>query len=645
MILRKSLLLLTILLIKCVLSEKIIFEAEDGIFNNKLSVFTSVSGYSGNGYVGKFETNDDVLTVIAMAPSRGIYNISISYLANTGKKTNIITINDDYIIKYEFPMNQQFEEVYLGTYYLDEGENSIVFTKSWGWMYVDYFAIEKVSDRILIEAENGTLNNKLSVYKKVSGYSGKGYVGKFEADEDVLTVKVNLSVKGFYNLVISYLASSGKKINEIVINKVDSFSFEFPYTDQFKEIDAGTFYFNEGENTIEIRKNWGYIYIDYFALEKVPDETWKLDYTKIDRHLVNANATTSTIKLYNFLLDNYGKKIIAGQTGKAGGFGDEYPGREIEHIYNVTGKKPALWNTDFLFKSKDVRDRFSTNNFMKEGLDWWKKYEGRGIMSIQWHWNMKGKTDEKYAFYAKNTTFDIEEAIIENTWEYNKTIVDIDYIAGMLKELQDVNIPVIFRPLHENDGDWFWWGGTIHSKACAELWKLLYHRLVDFHKINNIIWLWNGKLDENTPKEYIDLVGIDIYSKVHGIHRNEFVKNFKFFEGKKMVVLSENGRIPDIDKCVEHDVWWGYFMTWNNEFILSEQFNSDEYLNSVYNNKYVITMDDLPSFNVENTNYYYGDSNNDDNKGMSNTNINDNGNNENNVNNDNNSSSGKTLYI
>jgi len=268
------------------------------------------------------------------------------------------------------------------------------------------------------------------------------------------------------------------------------------------------------------------MYIDYFAIEKVPYEPWQLDYSTIDKNLVNAHATSSAIKLYNFLLENYGKRIISGQTGKAGEFGREYPGGEIDHIYNITGKKPALWNTDFLFKSKDVRDRFSTNNFIPEGLKWWEKYEGRGIMNIQWHWNMKGKNDEHYSYNAKNTTFDIEQAIIENTWEYNKTIVDIDYIAGMFRALQEVNMPVIFRPLHENDGDWFWWGGTLHSKACAELWKLLYHRLVNFHKINNILWLWNGKLDENTPKEYIDLVGIDTYSKVHGIHRNEFVKNF-----------------------------------------------------------------------------------------------------------------------
>jgi len=127
-------------------------------------------------------------------------------------------------------------------------------------------------------------------------------------------------------------------------------------------------------------------------------------------------------------------------------------------------------------------------------------------MSIQWYWNIMGKNDSIYSIYSKNTTFDIEQAIIENTWEYNKIIVDINHIASLLKELQNVNMPVIWRPLHENDGQWFWWGGTEHSEACAKLWKLLYKKLVYEHKISNLIWLWNGKIDENTPIDYIDML-------------------------------------------------------------------------------------------------------------------------------------------
>ncbi|ORX57727.1 hypothetical protein BCR36DRAFT_402158 [Piromyces finnis] len=459
-----------------------------------------------------------------------------------------------------------------------------------------------ISEKIITEAEDGKLNSKLSIFSNTNGYSGKGYVGKFENDDDILCVTMIAPSKGFYNISISYLASMGTKTNEIVINNIDSIEYEFQENSHFEEEHIGSYFLNQGENTIEFRKLWGWMFVDYFAIEKVPDEIMKLDFSKLDKNLTNPNATSSAIKLYNFLLGNYGKRIISGQTGKAGEFGNEDINQEIDHIYKLTGKKPALWNTDFIFKSKDVRDSFSTDDYILNGLSWWEKYNGKGIMSIQWHWNVKGLNDDVYSFYAKNTTFNIEQAVIENTWEYNKIVADINYIASLLKKLQDVNMPVIFRPLHENDGDWFWWGGLKHSKACAKLWKLLYKKLVNEHKINNLIWLWNGKIDKNTPKEYIDLVGVDIYSNVHGIFRNQYLKYFEFFDFKKMIVLSENGKIPNIDKCVEQDVWWGYFMTWNLEYILTEEYNENDFIKNVYNNKYVITMDDLPSFNVMNTN-------------------------------------------
>jgi len=118
------------------------------------------------------------------------------------------------------------------------------------------------------------------------------------------------------------------------------------------------------------------MYVDYVAIEKISDNILKLDFTKLDKNLTNPNATSSAIKLYNYLIDNYGKIIISGQTGKAGGFGDEETDQdqEIDYIRKLTGKTPALWNTDFIFESKDVRDVFTIKDYVKNGINWWNKY-------------------------------------------------------------------------------------------------------------------------------------------------------------------------------------------------------------------------------------------------------------------------------
>jgi len=494
-----------------------------------------------------------------------------------------------------------------------------------------------ISKKIIYEAEDGILNN-IKIYKNIPNYSGKGYVGLFEKDGDSVTITINITEIGYYNIYISYLANLGTKTNDIIINGQDSISFEFPENTKFEEVLIGCFYLKKGDIEIIFKKNWGWMYIDYLAIENV--EQTKIDFSKFDKNLVNPNATASAKKLYQYLLNNYGKKIISGQTGKAGEFCEEYANGEIDYIQKLTNKMPALWNTDFIFESKDIKDQFQMPNYVQNGLNWWKKYNGKGILSIQWHWNMKGKMDESPSFYSNDSTFDIEQAVIENTWEYNKVIVDIDHIASILKQLQDVNMPVIWRPLHENDGNWFWWGGSEHSKACSELWKLLYEKLVYEHNINNLIWLWNGKLDENTPYEYIDLVGLDIYSTTHGSHRNEYIKALTFFNNTKMIVLSENGKIPDIDKCVEEEAWWGYFMTWNQEYILTEDYNDKEFVKSVYNNSYVITMNDLPSFNVEN--YEDNVTHNNDTNGNNNNTNNDNNNNDNNNDDNNNNNENST---
>ncbi|ORX72598.1 hypothetical protein BCR32DRAFT_272233 [Anaeromyces robustus] len=455
------------------------------------------------------------------------------------------------------------------------------------------------SEKIIYEAENGILNN-LNLYNSIKGYSGRGYVGLFKNENDSLRININIEEKGYYNIYISYLANMGTKYNYVVINVEDSSSIEFPENSTFEEILIGNYLLKEGDNNIKVITFWGWMYIDYIAIEKISDNTIKIDFSTLDEHLVNKNATPSAKKLYQFLLDNYGKKIISGQASKAGRFGDENEGDEIDYIRKTTGKTPALWNTDFIFESKDVRDAFTNSNYLEDGKKWWEKYNGKGIMAIQWHWNMKGnEKDTTYSFYSKETTFNIENGIIENTWEYNKIIADIDHIASLLKELQDINMPIIWRPLHENDGDWFWWGGKEHSKACAELWILLYKKLVYEHKINNLIWLWNGKLDENTPIDYIDLIGIDIYSKTHGTQRNKYLEYLNYFNRTKMVVLSENDSIPNIDSCVEENVWWGFFMTWNMEYILTEEYNDKQFLNSVFNSPYLFSYYNSMIFNCK----------------------------------------------
>jgi len=458
------------------------------------------------------------------------------------------------------------------------------------------------AEKVVYEAEDGELEG-ITVFDELPGFSGKGYVGRFENPGNKLTITVEVKKTGMYDLDIIYCGNMGQKINSLVVNGESTGDITFPENKEFETISAGSIYLKEGKNTISLVSFWGWMWVDAFVLNDTPNEAKDLS-ADIDPTLINPKAIPAAKKLYDFLRSNYGKRILSGQVGAAGKAGDE--GEEFKRIQKATGKLPAVWNMDFIFESNDCTWRPENPDIIEMALDWWKKYEGKGIMSAQWHWNIAGKTGD-FAFYKKDTTFDLEQAVTEGTWENEKIIKDIDRVAGLIKKLQEVNMPLLWRPLHENNGDWFWWGNN--PKATAKLWKILYERMVNHHGLNNLIWLWNGNNDADTPIDYIDIVGVDIYANDHGPQTTTFNTHFDFYKGKKMVVLSENGRIPDIQQCVDQGAWWGYFQTWNNEFILQDSYHTDAELKEYFNHEAVMNMDELPSFNVESYEYANGASN------------------------------------
>ena len=97
----------------------------------------------------------------------------------------------------------------------------------------------------------------------------------------------------------------------------------------------------------------------------------------------------------------------------------------------------------------------------------------------------------------------------------------VDSIVIYLKMLQDANIPILWRPYHEMNGIWFWWGRR--GQSFKQLWRNLYERL-HHHKLNNLIWVWNANAPRNTPgdeaepyeiyypgHDYVDILATDIY--------------------------------------------------------------------------------------------------------------------------------------
>lgn len=218
---------------------------------------------------------------------------------------------------------------------------------------------------------------------------------------------------------------------------------------------------------------------------------------------------------------------------------------------------------------------------------------------------------------AKNN-FDAEAALTPGTWQNNVLEADIAKVAGYLKQLQDANIPVLWRPFHEAAGDytwgaWFWWGykGVDVTKR---LWVYLHDKLTVDFGLNNLIWVWTvqtsneGQLAtlEQTKAaypgdEYVDIIGCDLYETAPLTTQSEkFDLVCATADGKKMVGLCECGNLLDPVTAYADNALWLYFMRWYdmNDSGAYGFFSADNATgpwHTVMNSPLVVNRGDIPS--------------------------------------------------
>jgi len=410
---------------------------------------------------------------------------------------------------------------------------------------------------------------------------------------DFIEVSVEILHDGHYQLIVRHTALEGYKRNQLLIDGDCYGEFISNLTNCFVDANVCTVYFNAGLHTIRIEKAWGGIYVDRFIL--IPTEAPKL--TQPAFNLTNPNATSESKSLMKYFKDVYGEKIITGQHTAAAS------GPELDFIQNVTGKLPALRGFDLLSYSLTTETADPTEHkiieinenkgSIEKAIEWYT--EKNGIVTICWHWYAPTGGKDK-AFYTENTDFDLEAGLTPGTKEYHALLADMDEIASQLKKLQDANIPVLWRPLHEADGRWFWWG----AKG-PEAYKKLYIWMVDYytnhHQLNNLIWVWNAPNPEWYPgDDYVDIAGVDIYvpSGNYGPIKMAFDYAAELTNFQKPIALTENGPIPDPDKLIATQTPWLWYMPWYGEFVTGGKSTTVEHLKKVYDHPYCITLDQLP---------------------------------------------------
>lgn len=309
---------------------------------------------------------------------------------------------------------------------------------------------------------------------------------------------------------------------------------------------------------------------------------------QITNNLVMANSFPEAKKLYTFLKENYGKKIVSGAMAKV-----DWNITEAQRIHTWTGKYPAMNTFDYIHHSETWIDY--TNTQVAE--DWWSN---NGIVSVMWHWNVPVSAgSNSKSFYTNETSFDVSQAVIDGTDENIIIKKDLDIVADYLLLLQAKNIPVIWRPLHEGAGGWFWWGAKGHS-AYKDLWKLMFSTF-KAKGIKNLIWVWTTENDDSSwypGNAYVDIIGRDLYNNTdEKVLFKEFWAAQRAYPNK-IIALSECGTVANITEQWDADAKWSWFMPWYDSSAGNDGSHAhagkDFWLNAFGSDK-VITREDMPS--------------------------------------------------
>jgi mannan endo-1,4-beta-mannosidase len=288
---------------------------------------------------------------------------------------------------------------------------------------------------------------------------------------------------------------------------------------------------------------------------------------------VNPNSTPETRALIDLFYRISGKYTLTGQ--------HNYPNtkdRNTRFAAEYIGQTPAIWSTDMGFaKDGDSDSYLARPDIVKEAI---RQHKKGSIITICWH-AVPPTADEPVTFQPRGPVApdslasvqgqlldeQFREVLTPGTRLYNRWAAQVDSIAVYLKKLQEAHVPVLWRPYHEMNGDWFWWGGRVGENSTADLYRQLYDRLVNLHKLNNLVWIWSvdrpstpiRKFSNFYPgNEYLDILALDVYGSDFD---QAYYDSLMVLSKGKPIVLGEVGNPPSLE-ILRNQPNWGYWVIW-----------------------------------------------------------------------------------
>jgi mannan endo-1,4-beta-mannosidase len=174
-------------------------------------------------------------------------------------------------------------------------------------------------------------------------------------------------------------------------------------------------------------------------------------------------------------------------------------------------------------------------------------------------------------------------------------------LAGYLGQLQQAGVAVLWRPNHEMNGAWFWWG---QQARFADLWIQQWDYLTNTHGLNNLLWVFSVNHWTDSPwgdgepadyypgDQYVDVLGVDVYLE-YGHNYDQYVHDTLMdVGGGRPIAFTENGEMPNIPNLTAGQPNWVYWATWWG-FEGADSGNTSALYDANYNDPRVISQDEV----------------------------------------------------
>lgn len=286
-----------------------------------------------------------------------------------------------------------------------------------------------------------------------------------------------------------------------------------------------------------------------------------------------------------------GQHTISGQHNREP---NSDPTRYTREAQRITGLTPGLWGGDFLFAADDVNNR---QTMINEAIRQWR---AGSVVALTWHmcpptigrtcgWDEGGilgsLSDSQWNQLITNGTS------LNNAWKAR-----LNEVVPFLRQLQDAGVETLWRPIHEMNEGWSWWGGRPGANGSRRLYQITYDYLVREQGLTSLIWVWNvkdvnvGSIGDYWPgASYVDVASLDVWVKFEPSSSD--YQAMLNVAGGKPIALGEVGRVPT-PATLTAQPRWTWFMVWA-EWLTDPTYTNDNAVRQTYNHPRVLNRGEL----------------------------------------------------